>query len=46
MDDEISEKDRAWVTEHHHRALLLKVNPRHGLTDADYLELDAWLRAT
>ncbi|MEV6711688.1 hypothetical protein AB0M48_06515 [Lentzea sp. NPDC051208] len=45
VDDEISERDRARVTEHHGKSLLFKVNPRHGLTDAGYLELDAWLRA-
>lgn len=45
VDDEITGKDRAWVAEHHPNALLHKVNPRHGLTDADYLELDSWLRA-
>jgi hypothetical protein len=45
VDDEITDKDRAWVTEHHHKALLHRVDPHHGLTDADYLELDSWLRA-
>ena len=45
VDDEISDIDRAWVAEHHGgHALLHRVNPRHGLTDADYLELDTWLR--
>lgn len=44
VDDEITEKDRAWVAEHHGKALLHRVDPRHGLTDADYLSLDAWLR--
>ncbi|MEV6236444.1 HAD domain-containing protein [Lentzea sp. NPDC051838] len=44
VDDEITGRDRAWVAEHHPKALLHKVDPRHGLTDADYLELDAWLR--
>jgi len=46
VDDELTERDRAWVAEHHPKALLHKVNPRHGLTDADYLALDAWLRTT
>ncbi|MET9628373.1 HAD domain-containing protein [Lentzea sp. NPDC006480] len=45
VDDEITGKDRAWVAEHHPNALLHRVDPRHGLTDADYLALDAWLRA-
>lgn len=46
VDDELTDKDRAWVAEHHDRVLLHRVDPRHGLTDADYLELDTWLRAT
>ena len=45
VDDEITEADRAWVTENHTQALPHRVDPRHGLTDADYLELDTWLRA-
>jgi len=45
VDDEITAKDRTWVAEHHPNALLHRVNPRRGLTDADYLDLDAWLRA-
>ncbi|HEX7302337.1 HAD domain-containing protein [Lentzea sp.] len=44
VDDEIGETDRAWVARHHGRALLLRVDPRQGLTDTDYLALDAWLR--
>ncbi|MET9229547.1 HAD domain-containing protein [Lentzea sp. NPDC003310] len=44
VDDEIGERDRAWVAEHHGHALLRRIDPRHGLTDADYLELDGWLR--
>jgi hypothetical protein len=43
VDDELTDKDRAWVADHHPRALLHRVDPRHGLTDADYLELVAWL---
>ncbi|RAS65715.1 hypothetical protein C8D87_104266 [Lentzea atacamensis] len=46
VDDELTDRDRAWVAHHHGKALLHRVNPRHGLTDADYLELDAWLRLT
>ncbi|SEQ56815.1 HAD domain-containing protein [Lentzea albida] len=45
VDDEIGEADRAWVADHHGQALLHRVDPRHGLTDADYLALDAWLTA-
>ncbi|HEX8870663.1 MAG TPA: HAD domain-containing protein [Lentzea sp.] len=44
VDDELTDKDRVWVAERHPKALLHKVDPRHGLTDADYLALDAWLR--
>lgn len=44
VDDEIGEADREWVARRHPRALLHRVDPRHGLTDADYLLLDAWLR--
>lgn len=44
VDDEISEADRAWVAAHHHgRALLHRVDPRHGLRGADYRTLSAWL---
>lgn len=46
VDDEITDADRAWVAEHHPgRALLHRVDPRRGLTDADFTALDAWLRA-
>ncbi|MEU1147517.1 HAD domain-containing protein [Streptomyces sp. NPDC005863] len=46
VDDEMSEADRAWVAAHHQgRALLHRVDPRHGLRDADFRTLDAWLRA-
>jgi hypothetical protein len=38
VDDELTDKDQACAAEHHSGV------PRHGLTDADYLELDAWLR--
>lgn len=45
VDDELTDADRAWVAANHPApALLHRVDPRHGLTDADYLELDAWLR--
>ncbi|WP_245778007.1 HAD domain-containing protein [Lentzea xinjiangensis] len=45
VDDEIGENDRAWTARHHPQALLHRVDPRRGLTDTDYLALDAWLRA-
>ncbi|MFE7810070.1 HAD domain-containing protein [Streptomyces sp. NPDC057430] len=44
VDDEITDRDRAWVAAHHQgRALLHRVDPRQGLTDADFAVLDAWL---
>ncbi len=39
-----TEKDRALVAGHHGNALLHRVGPRHGLTDAGYLTIDTWLR--
>lgn len=43
VDDEITDVDRAWVAAHHPgRALLHRVDPRRGLTDADYAVLRAW----
>ncbi|MFF4249115.1 hypothetical protein ACFYY2_32305 [Streptomyces sp. NPDC001822] len=45
-DDEISATDRAWVARRHlGRALLHRVDPRIGLTDADFACIRAWLRA-
>ncbi|GAA2587598.1 HAD domain-containing protein [Actinomadura fulvescens] len=45
LDDEITNKDRAWVSAHHPGlALLHRVNPIHGITEADYRTLDEWLR--
>ena len=45
VDDEITDTDRAWVAAHHDgRALLHRVDPRRGLTDADFTALGAWLR--
>ncbi|MEV7404438.1 HAD domain-containing protein [Streptomyces sp. NPDC091267] len=45
VDDEITDADRAWVRAHHgERALLHRVDPGRGLTDADFRLLDAWLR--
>ncbi|MFI9560358.1 HAD domain-containing protein [Nonomuraea endophytica] len=45
VDDEITNPDRAWVSANHPgQALLHRVDARMGLTDADYLALDEWLR--
>ncbi|SEO85887.1 hypothetical protein SAMN05216267_10487 [Actinacidiphila rubida] len=45
VDDEITATDRAWVAARHPaRALLHRVDPRHGLTDRDFAVLEAWLR--
>ncbi|MFE5631012.1 HAD domain-containing protein [Streptomyces sp. NPDC056470] len=44
VDDEITDRDRAWVAAHHQGdALLHRVDPRRGLTDADFAVLDGWL---
>ncbi|WBB62942.1 HAD domain-containing protein [Streptomyces sp. WMMC500] len=46
VDDEITDADRDWVGAHHpERALLHRVDPGRGLTDADFAALGAWLRA-
>ncbi|MEG3628935.1 HAD domain-containing protein [Streptomyces poriticola] len=46
VDDEITDRDRAWIaTRRGDRALLVRVDPRHGLTDADFVVLDDWLRS-
>lgn len=45
LDDEITDADRAWALAHHPaRSLLLRVDHRHGITDADFAALEAWLR--
>ncbi|WP_329039574.1 hypothetical protein OHT61_17695 [Streptomyces sp. NBC_00178] len=45
VDDEISATDRAWVAGRHPgRALLQRIDPRIGLTDADFAAIRAWLR--
>ncbi|MFI6277799.1 HAD domain-containing protein [Streptomyces sp. NPDC050988] len=44
VDDEITDTDRAWVSAHHRgHALLHRVDPRRGLTDADFAALGEWL---
>ncbi|MFJ2781917.1 HAD domain-containing protein [Kitasatospora sp. NPDC087315] len=45
VDDEITDTDRAWVRAHHRGdALLHRVDPHRGLTDADFTALAEWLR--
>ncbi|MFJ3196944.1 hypothetical protein ACIPJQ_30465 [Streptomyces griseoviridis] len=45
VDDEITDRDRAWVADHHRgRALLHRVDPRRGLTDPDLAAVETWLR--
>jgi hypothetical protein len=47
VDDEITDADRTWVTEHHQGPVLLhRVDPREGLTDTDFAALDHWARCT
>ncbi|WP_299541646.1 hypothetical protein [uncultured Streptomyces sp.] len=44
VDDEITDRDRAWVTVHHPaRALLLTIDPRVGLVRRDFDTLAAWV---
>jgi hypothetical protein len=46
VDDEITDTDRTWVSAHHRgHALLHRVDPSRGLTDADFDALDEWLAA-
>ena len=46
IDDELTDTDRDWVAAHHPgRALLHRVDHRSGLADADFAELEEWLRA-
>ncbi len=46
VDDEITDRDRAWVAAHHRgRALLHRVDPRSGLTDEDFDVIGRWLGA-
>ncbi|GLY98372.1 hypothetical protein Acsp02_56260 [Actinoplanes sp. NBRC 103695] len=44
LDDEISDTDRRWVQTHHQgSALLHRVDPLRGLTDADFTGILHWL---
>lgn len=44
LDDEITGLDRAWVARHHPgRALLHRVEPQVGVTEADFTVLRGWL---
>lgn len=44
LDDEITEADREWIDDRHPApALLLRVDPRRGLTTGDLDALEAWL---
>ncbi|QKW22899.1 hypothetical protein HUT16_30825 [Kitasatospora sp. NA04385] len=46
VDDEIGAADREWVAAHHPGpALLLRVDPRRGLTEGDFEVLEEWLPA-
>lgn len=45
IDDEITDRDRTWVAAHHPgEALLHRVDPRYGLTDTDFADIDQWLQ--
>jgi len=47
VDDEIRDSDRAWVSANHPGpALLHRVDPGVGLTDADFAVLEEWLAVT
>jgi hypothetical protein len=44
IDDEITDTDRRWVRAHHQgRALLHRVDPLRGLTEADFTHIRQWL---
>ena len=46
LDDEITDADRRWVQAHHRgKALLHRVDPLTGLTDADFALIRRWLAA-
>jgi Swiss Army Knife RNA repair-like protein len=45
IDDEITEADRDWIAARHDGpALAYRVDSRHGLTDADLVSIEDWLR--
>ena len=45
VDDEITEADQTWVAVHHRgRALLHRVDPAWGLTEADFGAVGEWVR--
>ncbi|SNT56121.1 hypothetical protein SAMN05443665_104484 [Actinomadura meyerae] len=45
LDDEITDADRTWVAAHHPGpALLHRVDPSSGITQADYATVEKWLR--
>jgi hypothetical protein len=47
VDDEITDADRRCVSAHHQgRALLHRVDPKVGLTDADFTHIRRWLDST
>ena len=44
LDDETTDADRRWVTAHHRQpALLHRIDPYLGLTDADLTAVRLWL---
>lgn len=44
LDDELTDADRQWVAAHHgERALLHRVDPHTGLTEADFALIHRWL---
>ncbi|WP_329223895.1 HAD domain-containing protein [Streptomyces sp. NBC_01485] len=45
LDDEITDADRVWTAVHHPGAALLhRVHPARGLTDADFVIVEEWIR--
>lgn len=47
IDDEVTVVDRMWVRQHHPGpALVHRVDPQRGLTDADYKILGDWLEGS
>ncbi|BCY11936.1 hypothetical protein L3i22_070240 [Actinoplanes sp. L3-i22] len=44
LDDEVTEADQRWIATHHPgRALLRRVHPFTGLTEADFAAVRSWL---